>query len=128
MSRSLENYIRTLRKRAGLSQEELAFLLGGIEDATVSRHEAFERQPRLRTALLYSAILGVDPRELFAGLYEDEQQEARKRAGELLKTLEGQLPTRTLERKLELLHGLSDSLEPRYVPETPDETPRCKER
>ena len=63
----LSNYLRTFRKRSGLSQDDVAFLLGVQSGAEVSRHETFKRVPTLKTALSYEAIFGVPVRELFAG-------------------------------------------------------------
>ncbi len=80
---SLSNYLRTHRKRLALSQEEVAFLLGvnGLnKDEKVSRHESFAREPSLETALAYEAIYGKPVRELFAGLYEQVEQNVANRA------------------------------------------------
>jgi transcriptional regulator with XRE-family HTH domain len=80
---SLSNYLLTHRKRLALSQEEVAFLLGvnGMDKGIkVSRDENFVREPSLQTALAYEAIYGRPVRELFAGLYEQVEQEVAKRA------------------------------------------------
>jgi len=69
MAYKLNNYLRTYRKRASLSQDEVAYLLGCRSGAKVSRYERFARQPTLQTALAYEAIFGVPVRELFAGIY-----------------------------------------------------------
>ena len=108
----------------GLSQEELAFLLGGLEGTSVLRHENSERTPSLGTVLSYAAVFGVDPRELFAGLNEDALRLARVQAKELLKSTKGQLPTKVLERKVEFLERLSGTLEPHVVP-IPDDDEAC---
>ena len=82
-SSQLTNYLRTNRKRLVLSQEEVAFLLGfkgedkGIK---VCRDENFAREPSLQMALAYEAIYGRPVRELFAGLYEQIEQEVAERA------------------------------------------------
>ena len=39
MPHKLENYLRTYRRRAGLSQDEMAFLLGTKSGTKVSRYE-----------------------------------------------------------------------------------------
>lgn len=80
---SLSNYLRPHRKRLALSQEEVAFLLGGTGEnkgSKVSRDESFDREPGLRAALAYEAIYGKPVRELFAGLYDRMEQEVAKRA------------------------------------------------
>jgi hypothetical protein len=80
---SLQNYLRTNRKRWTLSQEEVAFMLcvnGMDKGIKVSRDENLAREPSLRTALAYEVIYGKPVRELFAGLYEQVEQEVAKRA------------------------------------------------
>jgi DNA-binding XRE family transcriptional regulator len=68
MSRPLNHYLLTHRKRAGLSQRELAFLLGSKSGTKVSRHEQERREPSLRTALAYAAVYRVPVEKLFPGL------------------------------------------------------------
>jgi transcriptional regulator with XRE-family HTH domain len=82
-SAHLTNYLKTNRKRLALKQEEVAFLLGfkgedkGIK---VCRDETFAREPSLQMALAYEAIYERPVRELFAGLYEQVEQEVAERA------------------------------------------------
>lgn len=68
MSRPLTQYLVTHRKRAGLSQRELAFLLGSKSGTKVSRHEQERREPSLKAALAYAAVYRVPVEELFPGL------------------------------------------------------------
>ena len=80
---SLSNYLHPNRKRLALSQEEVAFMLGGTGEnkgSKVSRDESFDREPGLRAALAYEAIYGKPVRELFAGLFEEMEQDVAKRA------------------------------------------------
>jgi hypothetical protein len=82
-SPQLTNYLRTHRNRLALWQEETAFLLGfkGEDKGTkVCRDEKFTREPSLRSALAYEAIYGRPVRELFAGLYQEVEQEVAERA------------------------------------------------
>lgn len=62
-----DNYIVTHRKKAGLSQNELARLLECVE-GSVSRHESAKALPPLPTAMKYAAIFRVPIDELFPGL------------------------------------------------------------
>ncbi len=82
-SRKLPNYLRTHRKRAGLSQDEIAFLLGCRCAAKVSRYERNRRLPCARTVFAYEVIFGAPARELFAGVFETTQKETGRRAVEL---------------------------------------------
>jgi len=80
---SLSNYLLTHRKRLSLSQEEVGFLIGAngqSKGSKVSRDEQFVREPSLQTALAYEAIYGKPVRELFAGLYEEVEQNVAERA------------------------------------------------
>lgn len=104
MSSKLNNYLRTYRKRAGLSQEEVAFLLGCHFGANVSHHEGFTRDPSLRTALMYEAIFHTDLRKVFAGLYEQVEDEVAKRARMLVRRLAKQNASK---RKLAALKAIT---------------------
>jgi hypothetical protein len=80
---SLPNYLRTNRRRLMLSQDEVAFLLGGVgqeKGSKVSRDESFSREPGLRAALAYEIIYRKPVRELFAGLYEKVEKDLAQRA------------------------------------------------
>src|SRR5438552_1862490 len=85
----LENYLRTYRKRSGLSQREVAFLVGCRNGAQVSRYEKRRRLPPLRTALACEAAFGVPVSVLFAGLREA----AGKAVGERMLALRSKLET-----------------------------------
>src|ERR1043166_5689035 len=111
MASRLPNYLKTYRKRAGFSQDEVAFLLGCASGAKVSRYERRSRQPGLETALGYKALFGTAVDELFAGLSEKVESEVVKRArilGERLSTAEAD---RSVTRKLQSLAALAARLE-----------------
>src|SRR5881397_730442 len=99
MAHRLPNYLKTHRKRAGLSQDEVAFLFGCRSGAKVSRYERLARRPSLETAFAYEAVFGVPARELFAGVYEKVEEEIRKRARVLAGKLTSAKPDRTVHRK-----------------------------
>ena len=82
-SQRLLNYLLTYRKRAALSQEEVAYLLGSQSGSKISRYELFAREPGLQTALAYEAIFQRPVSELFPGLYEKIQNAVRARAKKL---------------------------------------------
>lgn len=85
MSSAIPQYLRTHRKRAGLTQSETAALLGLETGENISRYERESRRPTLETAFALQAIFGVESRELFPGLYREVEQGVRKRARALLK-------------------------------------------
>src|SRR5216683_5217015 len=69
-TRKLENYLRSCRRRAGLTQREVAFLIGCRDGAQISRYEKRRRLPPLETALAWEVVFGVPVSELFAGMRE----------------------------------------------------------
>jgi transcriptional regulator with XRE-family HTH domain len=79
----LENYLRTYRRKSGLTQREVAFLLGWKNGAQLSRYEKRHTLPPLRTALAYEAIFGVPAGELFAGLRKSVGRDVSRRIGRL---------------------------------------------
>lgn len=102
----LSIYLRTFRKHAGLSQEELAFLVGGLYAKNVSRHEIGERLPALRTALKYEFVLGVAVATLYEGLCLDIRRDVCRRARGLLKGLERRRSTKGRDRKIHILKAV----------------------
>ena len=116
MSRSLPNYLRTFRRRAHLSQADVARLLGGTSGTTVARHETGERQPTLETALAYAAIYAVDVRELFAGVYEGRLDAVTSQAESLLQLLSEVDGDELTRRKIDAIQLLLEYPEPHFVP------------
>jgi transcriptional regulator with XRE-family HTH domain len=103
----LNNYLRTYRKRAGLSQDEVAFLLGCTKGANVSRYEHCDRQPNAKTVLACEAVFGAPARSLFAGTYQTVEQETGRRAELLVKNLRKRRLDRARQRKLEALWAIT---------------------
>ena len=79
----LDNYLKTYRKQSGLTQGEVAFLLGWENSAQVSRYEKRRRLPPVDTALACEAVFGVPISELFAGVSDTSAREVRKRMSRL---------------------------------------------
>jgi transcriptional regulator with XRE-family HTH domain len=107
----LENYLETYRRRAGLSQREVAFLLGAQSGSKVCRYERLWERPTLETLLAYEAILGVPARELFAGVFEKVEKTIFERASALAKQLEAAKSDRVKARKVALLKSLAAAKE-----------------
>ena len=110
-SPKLQNYLRMHRKRTGLSQDEVAFLLGCQTGANVSRYERFARQPNLETAFACEVIFGIPARELFAGVYQKVEETIHQRAQVLVEKLNAAKPDRTTCQKLENLKRITSSAE-----------------
>ncbi len=101
----LTNYLRTYRRRAGFSQDEVAFLLGCRRSDNTSRYERFLHEPTLRAAMGYEVIFRTKLKELFAGIYEQVERDAIKRARKLLRGLVGKPAS---EEKIAALKAITD--------------------
>jgi transcriptional regulator with XRE-family HTH domain len=67
----LQNYLRTHRSRRGLSQAEVAILLGAVSGTKASRYENSSRMPNALTIFALEIIVFNQPAsELFAGTYD----------------------------------------------------------
>jgi transcriptional regulator with XRE-family HTH domain len=84
----LRNYLRTYRKRAGLSQREVAVVVGLKSAATLSRCEWGHRLPSLQTALAFEALFGVPVGQLFSGASEAIDRETEERLQKLESVLQ----------------------------------------
>jgi len=69
-NKPLANYLRTHRLKTGLTQHDLARVLGYINSDAISRHERVGSVPSLLMALSYEVIYRVPVSEIFAGLAE----------------------------------------------------------
>lgn len=102
----LLHHLRGYRKSIGLSQHELASLLGCRSGAKVSRYEHFSRVPSVQTAIAYEVIFQEHLRSLFPGLYGKVQDDVARRARSLLQRLAAQ-KIKPHEAKLALLRTLA---------------------
>ena len=105
MDRRLKTYLRTFRRRWGLTQTELAFLIGIKSNTLVSRFEELKRTPNLAVAFACEIIFGTSPLELFPGLFDDAQDAVYLRANELYEELQGS-SSKATRTKLDFLEGV----------------------
>ena len=103
----LENYLRSARKRAGLSQAEVAYLLGCRSGTKVSRYERFARRPSLETTFAYEVVFGVPAAELLAGIFQEARRHTVRRARRLLHKLGSGQSTQRNQQKLTFLRAIS---------------------
>src|SRR2546422_11698867 len=103
--RELKNYLRAYRKRSGLAQGDVSYLVKARTKGEWSRYERSMRQPSLRTAFACEEALGVPVTRLFAGLRKsvgDETIERMQRLESRLQTTCRTMnPARRLGRKLQ---------------------------
>jgi DNA-binding XRE family transcriptional regulator len=81
--RTITPYLRALRRRSALSQEDVAFLLGAFTGSRVSRHETGACGPPIEVALAYEVIFGAG----MAEIYEHELLEIAKHVRQRARTL-----------------------------------------
>jgi DNA-binding XRE family transcriptional regulator len=105
MEHKHKTYVRTHRRRWGLTQDELAFLIGVNSRSMVSRVEGLKRRPHLATAFAFWVVFGVPPFELFPELLTEVEEGVLQRSRELYDTLQGN-PSKATRTKLDLLEAV----------------------
>lgn len=104
-------YLRTYRKRFGLTQREAALLVGMETGQIVSRHESKVRTPSLKTAVAYSVVFEVPLRALFPEIYHEVEHLVLIRAQALRARLERHKPNRRNSHKLRCIEYLIRHIE-----------------
>jgi len=102
MPRRLIHYLRNERKRLGLTQADIAALLGVQWKTRVSRYERGPALPPLDTGLAYQEIYGKPVNEIFSGANAKVRAEVRERARHLLGKLPASANPAELRRKRSL--------------------------
>ena len=105
MIANLDCYLKPYRRRWGLTQKELAALLGFQNGAVVSRLERVLRHPTLETAYAIEIILGTPPAELFPGLYSRVRQQVIARARKYYDEMQGTSST-SIQLKLDFFEEI----------------------
>ncbi len=77
------NHVRTHRRRSGLSQRELARVVGCGDQWQVSRHEHAHSAPTLRTALAYQIVFRVPVSTIFVEIMQATEKEVESRISAL---------------------------------------------
>lgn len=98
--------LRSHRKNSGLSQEDVATLIGVQSPSQVSRHENGEREPDLRMALSYRIVFDAPVKHLLPLLYRDVAQEVNMRAGVLTERLKETAEGLHVAHRLEYLQKM----------------------
>lgn len=75
MARKPYAFIRAHRRKWGLTQVELARLIGFASRSAVSRLERAKRPPATETIIACGIIFGLDVPELFPSLHDGIEQE-----------------------------------------------------
>lgn len=106
MAQRLPTYLRTYRKRFGLSQDELSYLLGCQSGVSVCEYERLTKRPSLEVALAGSAIFGVSVEELFPGIYEKVEKDVLERSRRMSEQLSEDNDTPVVKLKKRLLEAI----------------------
>jgi DNA-binding XRE family transcriptional regulator len=106
------NYLRSYRLRWGLSQKELAYLLGWDRPDVISRIEKKQRPPNLTLAIACFILFDVQAAELFPDLSTGIEHLMMARVQELYETIQGD-PSRRTKKKIELLEAAIERAERR---------------
>jgi transcriptional regulator with XRE-family HTH domain len=91
--RKLDNYLRVVRKRSGVSQRELGFLLGAHQGESVSRYEHGDRLPSFDALVAYEMIFGTRACDLFPNRCEKIEKNVQARVRKLVTKLAKQPQT-----------------------------------
>ena len=92
-------HLRGFRKRSGLTQSDVARLLGRISPSPISRLETGEQTPDLRTALLLEVVFGASASQLFRTTFQQLAKKVRDRAALLEDSLALQSDTPDTRRR-----------------------------
>jgi transcriptional regulator with XRE-family HTH domain len=96
------NYLRSYRLHWGLSQGELANLLGWKGSEVISRIEKKQRPPTLRLVIACFILFGTPAAELFPDISASIEIDVMARVQEMYETIQGN-PSRKTKRNIELL-------------------------
>jgi transcriptional regulator with XRE-family HTH domain len=102
----LHTYLRTHRRRSGLSQKEVALLIDLIAAGNVSRHETGDREPSFEQAFAYEALFGIPASALFPGDYEKARRRVEKNAQALVENLPQEPNAKAHKQRMEFLRAL----------------------
>lgn len=105
----LLNYLRMYRKRSGLTQRELAFLLGLADGSKISYYEQGKRTPTLPTVFALEIVLGVRDTELFKGMHEEIRKQVILRTQTLYRGLAKRPATPALQQKVDALRRVTNA-------------------
>lgn len=86
------NYLRTHRRRIGLTQKEVAFLLGCNNHGMISLYERAKRTPSLTTIFAYESIFSIPSKQLLPAVAEQIERQTHQRMKELLNNLSAKPP------------------------------------
>ena len=101
------SFVRAHRRQWGLSQNELAMLLGIASSTTVSRIERSVRKPTTTVLVACCILFGLPAPELFSSLHEEIEEVIGTAAKNLFDSLEGKTDKQSVHKRQFLEQVLS---------------------
>jgi transcriptional regulator with XRE-family HTH domain len=105
MSSRLNSYLRTHRRRHGITLDELALLIGHKRSGPIGNVERDLRNPSVSMLIALAYIFATPADELFPRLHDEIRFGVLKRAEALYEALQGQ-PGPVAHAKLDLLERI----------------------
>jgi len=105
MTPQMASYLRSHRRQSGLTQNEVARVLGMVNEIQVSRHERARAHPTFLMALAYEVLFQIPLARLFPEPYQSVEQNVEAQLAALRAELESSTakgrPAVLVARKLE---------------------------
>ncbi|HEY7248514.1 MAG TPA: helix-turn-helix transcriptional regulator [Xanthobacteraceae bacterium] len=98
------NYLRTYRLRWGLSQKQLAYLLGWPRSEVISRIEKKQRSPSLKFVIACFILFGTSAAELFPDITAGVDALVMARVWDFYEQIQGDSSRKT-RKQIELLEN-----------------------
>jgi DNA-binding XRE family transcriptional regulator len=86
-SSSVGTHLRFLRRKSGLSQRDLARILGSVSASQISRHERSRTLPGMLTAFGYQVVFEKPVSDIFPGLFYAVEAGVQERLEEFKREL-----------------------------------------
>jgi transcriptional regulator with XRE-family HTH domain len=96
------NYLRSYRLRWGLSQKQLAYLLGWPRSEVISRIEKKQRPPNLQLVIACFILFGTPAAEIFPDITAGVETLVLARVWDFYEKIQGD-PSRKTKKQIELL-------------------------
>ena len=107
------NYLRSYRLRWGLSQGELAHLLGWSRPEVISRIEKKQRAPTLKLMIGCFILFGTPAAELFPDIATRVETDVMARVWDFYEKIQGD-PSRRTKKQIELLEDAIERANQRH--------------
>ena len=98
--------LRVCRKYAGLTQRDLAFLLGLNTGTEISRHERKVRQPALTAVISYELLFDIRPKDILELVYKEQCSNLLEQAKQLKSDLRTRPPTPLILHRIARIDAL----------------------